>query len=76
MSDNLSTLKKLAVCLGCCECTEDNKATTNAEALDFICENFKGNGSVKNITINLGKNGKIVGGSWTDSAGEHQITIE
>lgn len=76
MDRNLSTLKRLAVCLGCCECTEDNPARSNAEALDFICDNIKlTGGGITAIELTLGKNGKVTGGSWTDAAGVHQITI-
>lgn len=72
---NLSTLKKLAVCLGCCRGTKDNTAKSNAEAIDFISDNFKCNHSVTNITLHLANNGKVESGTWTDSAGEHEITI-
>lgn len=72
---NLSTLKRLATCLGCCKGTKDNPAKSNAEALEFINNNFKCNHSVNNITLHLAQNGKLESGTWTDSAGEHEITI-
>lgn len=78
MSKTLSTLKKLAVCLGCCGCTEDDPAKTNAEAIEFICENIGSVATqgVTNITLRVDDEGKLVRGIWCDSAGErHSITI-
>ena len=75
---NLSTLKKLAVCLGCCECTEDNPATTNAEAIEFICERIDSvvSKGVNRIALREDADGKLVSGIWEDSAGEkHTIEI-
>lgn len=82
MDHNLSTLKRLAVCFGCCKGTEDNPAKSNAEALDYICDNFtckgascSGGGGVTNIELKVGNNGKVTGGTWTDAAGVHAIKI-
>lgn len=74
----LSTLKKLAVCLGCCGSTKDNPATTNAEAIEFICEHIGSIASkgVSSITLKVDADGKLERGVWCDSAGNrHRITI-
>ena len=78
MSKTLSTLKMLSVCLGCCECTEDNPAESNAEAIEFICSHINSLTSkgVTNITLKVDSEGKLERGIWIDSAGErHSITI-
>lgn len=76
----LSTLKKLATCLGCCESTKDVPAESNAEAIEFICENFNCKGKscngITNITLKVDADGKLERGVWCDSAGNrHSITI-
>lgn len=76
MSNTLSTLKRLAVCLGCCRDTKDNPADSNADAIEFICNNYKPNGgTVTAIELKTERNGKLKSGTWTDSAGKHEITI-
>ena len=78
MSKTLSTLKKLAVCLGCCECTEDNTAKSNAEGIEFICEHIGSIATqgVTSITLKVDATGKLERGVWCDSAGNrHRITI-
>lgn len=80
MSKTLSTLKKLATCLGCCESTKDNPAETNAKAIEFICENFNCKGKscngITRIALREDADGKLVSGIWEDSAGEnHSIEI-
>lgn len=76
----LSILKRLAVCLGCCGDTKDIPAETNAEAIQFICENFNCKGKCCNgitrIALREDTDGKLVRGIWEDSAGEkHSIEI-
>lgn len=78
MSKILSTLKKLSTCLGCCECTEDNKAKSTSEAIEFICENIGSVATqgVTSITLKVDAFGKVERGVWVDSAGKrHSITI-
>lgn len=80
MNTKLATLKRLSAALGCCERTEDNPATTNAEAINFICEEFhcKGNTckGITGITLKVDSDGKLERGIWTDEAGNrHSITI-
>lgn len=75
---NLSTLKRLATCLGCCESTKDNPATSNDEAIEFICDHINpiATSGVTNITLKLANNGKLESGTWTDVAGKsHDINI-
>lgn len=74
----LSILKRLAVCLGCCGCTEDNPAKTNAEAIDYICEHIGtvASSGVKSITLKVDTDGMLERGIWVDTAGErHSIEI-
>lgn len=76
---NLATLKKLATCLGCCKDTKDNPAKSNDEAIEFICEHIGSvaNSGVTDITLNVGSNGKLVSGTWEDTAGNsHDINIQ
>lgn len=80
MSNNLSALKMLATCLGCCECTEDDPAMTNAEAIEFICENFtcKGkscNGIQRVVLIQDETTNKLKRGVWFGVDGSRN-TIE
>ena len=77
----LSTLKKLATCLGCCESTKDVPAESNAEAIEFICENFnckgKGCGGIKRIVLVEDENGKLKRGVWFGADGvRNTIEIE
>lgn len=73
----LTTLKKLITCLGCSECTEDVTATTNAEALEYLCEHADDLTSkfVRDIKITVDADGHLVSGWWGDWAG-HRHTIE
>lgn len=78
MGTILSTLKKLATCLGCCECTEDNPAKSNAEAIQFICDHYKGEGSkyeLYDIVLDRNLDGVVVSGRWRDTNGVHNITM-
>ena len=74
----LATLKRLAVCLGCCKSTKENPAKSNDEAIEFICEHIGSvaTSGVTSITLKVDTDGKLERGVWVDTAGKrHSITI-